>query len=247
MEVSRQNMLSVNEILADVLVELNDEANKLFTKGFYTSQIQKALSELAFDTLFHKIQKDYPFPTETLNLPYPDGCFNLDQIYVYNSKDCAVESMMNVRWKDRYVTGGKDMGYTAEAHSQTNDNFINYFGNSIEDNLYFGVQNGIIYFSSSCSSYDRVRVVFYGTPTKIGDVPFIPEIFRSAVIDYVCEKCYRMLKARNPNLYRILWSDVYNTLYKPFDGTWDKALYRMRSMDEKMKRDLKEYLSAPNE
>jgi hypothetical protein len=82
--------------------------------------------------------------------------------------------------------------------------------------------------------------------TNIGDVPIIPLPFRQAVKEYVLERCYRILKGRNPKFYRPLWMDIYQSLTTPFDGTWDKALSRARSVDSKELEDYKEYFMKMN-
>ena len=48
------DFVSVNNILADVLIMVNDETmrNYGFNRGYYISSIQKALEELALQTFF---------------------------------------------------------------------------------------------------------------------------------------------------------------------------------------------------
>ena len=255
MNFSPQNMVSANVIMADVLVSLNDEDQKFFNPGFYISQIQQALKELSFDTYFLNLHKDFDFPSETLSLEMPKGSFNLKQVYVFNGDNCNIESSKLVWIKDGYITSGKDKGYTARNKEGNTDPFINNYRSSIVSNylpvsdtdvLFCSIQNGRIMFSSSCSSYSKVRLEYLGTMCDIGEVPFIPTHFREAVKLWVEEKCLRYLKARNPRFYRPLWVDVNSLLNQPFVGAWDIAKQRVSNMDSKEADDLKEYFTKMN-
>ena len=88
MDLSPQNFVSVNEILADVIKVVKDDSFKLNSKGWYTSQIQQSLEELSFDTFFDEQHQAFDMP-ENLRLELPKGSFNLRQIFVFNGSECT--------------------------------------------------------------------------------------------------------------------------------------------------------------
>lgn len=244
MQFSPDDLLSMNIIKTDVLVEVDDEEEKVFTPGWYTSQIQQATEELSFDTFFHTLYLDFNLP-ESLRLKIPSGAFNVKKIFLWSGDDCTVDSQMNVYIKDTYYRMGTNSGYTAMNRPNIEDPFI--AGHTLGDSIYFAsLQNGYIHFGEACSGYDKVRIYFNGVLNNIGDVPFIPRQFRQAVKKWVVLQVYSSLKSRDPKVYRPLYVDTYNELYAPFDGIWDKAAYRAKCLDSKYREDLGEYLSKGN-
>jgi len=243
MQFSLDDLLTPNEILADVLLEADDEDNKTFNKGWYISQIRQALEELSFDTFFHKVFQDFNFPSD-LRLKIPKGAFNIRNIYLYSGEDCDVEGMQNVYIKANYYTTGTGKG-TAMNMSGINDPFIcdNTASNSV---LFASLQNGYIMFGEACVGFEKVRVEFNGVATDISQAPFVPRQFRQAVRLFVMEKYYRNMKSRKPRFYSPLHKDTYNMLYKSFDGEWDKAQARTKAIDSKFRKDMGEYLSRGN-
>jgi hypothetical protein len=237
-------------ILADVLMELQDEDTTLFTKGWYVSQIQQSLEELGFDTFFEDQQQDIDIPKETMKFHIPSGCFNLKEIYVFNTDDCCnITNMQNVWWKDRFNTQGFNKGYTARNQPGIKDPYIEPYTPTAESGMYllwYNVINGIIHLSDSCQPFDKVRVIYNGVMANIGDTPFVPRIFRQAVKDWVSEKAYRYMMNRDPRRFTPLWKNINIVLNAPYNGSWDVAKQRAAALDSKMKSDLKEYLSSMN-
>jgi hypothetical protein len=231
--------------MSDVILELNDDDHKLFTPGYYVSQIQQALEELSLDTFLNEYYFDHKFPSETLSIEMPKGAFNLRTVYVFNGGCCNVKTSVQCHFKRGYITNGANKGYTARNKIDALDPFISpyHYDNEV---YYFSLQNGNVLLSSKCIGYENVRLVYNGVITNIGDVPIIPLPFRQAIKEYVLERCYRILKGRNPKFYRPLWMDIYQSLTTPFDGTWDKALSRARSVDSKELEDYKEYFMKMN-
>ena len=244
MEFSPQSSFTVNQILADVLREVDDEDYLLYPPGYYTHLIQTALEELSLDTFFLDLYKDFDMPTDTLKIEFPKGAFNLRQAFVWSGDNCVVENMRELHFKRNYRTQGADHNYTAKNRKDSSDYFIRPYTES-SDTLYCSLQNGFIILSSTCTSYSKVRLYYNGVLTDMGSVPVIPLPFRQAVIDFVVEKTFRKLKVKDMK-YRILWTDIYNVLYKPFDGTWAVALSRARNLDSKVLEDYKEYFSKMN-
>ena len=245
MNFSPQSAITIENILSDILLEVEDEDHKLFTPGYYVHLVQSALEELSIDSFLLTYWQDFDFPSETLSLEMPKGAFNIKQVYVFNGDDCVVSDMREVHYKRLYNTKGNGYGYTTKNKTNIDDYFMAGYSSS-ESILFFNLQNGNISFSSSCSEYDNVRLVYNGVQTNIGDVPIIPLPFRQVVIDWVVEKIFRRLKAKDPRKYRPLWSDINSVLYRPFDGSWDKALKRARTLDSKVKEDYFEYFSKMN-
>jgi hypothetical protein len=52
------------------------------------------------------------------------------------------------------------------------------------------------------------------------------------------------MKARDPRMYRPLWSDAYSKLNDLVNGSWNKARKRIKSMDSKQKDSMNEYISS---
>ena len=77
-----------------------------------------------------------------------------------------------------------------------------------------------------------------------GDLPVIPRFFERAVVDYVEEKFYNAMKARDPRMYRPLWTDAYQKLNDLVNGSWNKAKKRIKAMDSKEKASMEEYISS---
>lgn len=250
MQFSRQDLLTPEMILADVLMELQDEDTTLFTKGWYVSQIQQSLEELGFEAFFEDIQQDLDVPKTTLKVNIPAGCFNLKEIYVFNQDDCCtISNMQNVWWKDRFNTQGYGKGYTSRNHPDIKDPYIEGFNPSDVTSVYllfYNIINGIIHLSDSCEPFDKIRLIYSGVMANIGDIPFVPRIFRQVVKDWVIEKAYRYLMNREPRRFTPMWKNINTVLYAPYMGSWDKAIMRANSLDSKMKSDLKEYLSSMN-
>lgn len=261
MDYSTNSLVTINDIMANVKMFINDEDSKMFSSGWYKDQAQQALSKLSFETVFFKIVSDVDFPSENLTLPIPKGCFNIRELYIYNTNDdCEISDLHEVYWKRNYRPKGDDKGYTARMQPLNkgseieNVDWYNQVGTDVynpkyvvnENNIYYyNSENGYIFLSSTCKDFDKVRIVYNGVFTNIGDTPVVPEMFREAVQDYIMEVCFQVLKARNPKFYRPLWNDKYQTLYGK-GGTWGEAKRRAKNLDFKKLKDLLEYQAKMN-
>lgn len=247
MQFSVEDLLTPDQILADVARTLGDEEYLEFTKGRLKSLMQQALSELSFDTMLLKLHKDYDMPTKTLRISLPPGSFNIREVYIYDGDFGQVNSPKNVHYKRRYKTTGYDKNYTAKNIPDAGDPFVRgQWGN--QTNMYWCNEDevGYLTLSPACASYSKVRVVYNGTLTKIGNTPFVPEILRQAVKGWIIEQCMEQRAIRDPRMYRGMWQDIYTKLYKPYSGTWDVAKDRVKSLDTKFTDDMYEYLSKGN-
>jgi hypothetical protein len=159
-----------------------------------------------------------------------------------------------VHWKRQYNNKGKGDGYTSKIKDlgtkADSDPFLPDHFNYNTQYYYLGtkyyanVQNGVLMFSSDCRNFNKVRLVINGMGTAIGDVPIIPRFFERALNDYIEERFYNAMKAREPRKYRGLWSDSYEKLYNERNGSWRKARVRISQMDTWEKESLEEYISS---
>lgn len=269
MNISKHNMISPDEILADVLKFAGDESFKDNSKGYYLSQIQQALQELAFDTFFDKRTEFFDVP-ENLVLDMPKGTFNLRQVYLFNGEECNIAKSQNVYWKRNYFTKGKgflakdkglnnnDPFYQSRTLGLSDRDNVNHgpsfrrvhTNSSITQSYYFNVQNGMIMLSSNARNFQKIAIEFNGTGVDIGEVPFIPQFFREAVKSWVLDSVYKIKMANAPptefNRWQTLWSINNTQLRKPYTGLWEEAQVRVKSIDAKQREDIKEYLGRLN-
>jgi len=251
MNISAENMVSPDEILADVLKLANDEGFKDNSKGFYYSQIQQALQELAFETFFDLRTEFFDVP-ENLNLAMPLGVFNVREIYLYNGTECNFDTAQNVYWKRNYFTKGKGNGFLARDKG-TNNSRDPFFQNrrvsnsllnpslrrvdnvvsSISTVFFYNIQRGMIMFSSNVRTFQKVAIVFNGTGGNIGEVPFVPLFLREAVKGWVLDPILKIKMAQSVgadfNKWQTLWSLNESQLRKPYTGSWETAELRVKN------------------
>jgi len=250
------DFVTPEHILSDVLPLVGDfDLRKGLTRGWYISQIQAAIERLALDTYFNVVTGDFTMPSKTLQDKMPANCFNIREMYLWSGDCCTPQSSVIVHYKRLYNNkpGGAD--YTAlrkDTGSEAEDPFYQPFlrGFSLyngDQNLHYAnIQNGLIMFSSNCSSWDNYRIVYNGMGGEFGEQPIIPRILRDVVIDFVVERVYRAMAAREPRLYRILQQDAFERLFNRQVGTWWEAMRRISSMDSWMKDAYAEYQNRGN-
>lgn len=237
MQINPNNLYSAQEVLADVLVIMDDEDNKLLTPGFYKAQVKYALDELGFDISFLTVTKDYPMPVDLI-LDMPLGCFNLRLIHIYNGTPDSVGYVENVYWKKEATSRGKNTGFTANVTGwNITDPFCRaeVYSGSL---YYFTIQNGIIRLSDACSSYPYARLTFDGLPSKNwSDVKMVPPEVRKAVTDWVTVRCAGAIKSRDQK-YRVVQADAAGQLDEyGLNGSWHEAKMRLLKLDRKMFKD----------
>ena len=255
------SLVTINDIMANVKMFVGDEDSKTFSEGWYKDQAQQALTELSLDAVFHIIDKEVDFPYENLSMAIPNGCFNLREAYGYNvDSNGNISNQHEIHWKRNYRPIRNDKGYTARelASSKRGDAEAQDFsvteGTDIynpdkiinETNVYyFNSENGNIFFSSTCKTFDKVRIVYNGTLTSIGETPVVPEIFRQAVQGWMVESCLRVLVARDRKRHQPLWAIADNRLNKR-NGLWEVAQRRAKKLDFKKLRDILKYQTRMN-
>ena len=267
MNISKHSVVSPEEILSDVLKLAKDEEFKDNSRGYYMSLIQQALQELAFDTFFDERTEEFAVPSN-LKLEMPEGAFNIRQIYLFNGDKCNIVNSKIVYWKRNYFTKGGS-GYLARDKWNNNDPFYdnrslpNGKGMTNDASLrranvntsqtelyYYNIQNGIIMFSSNVRGYEKVAIVFNGVGANIGEVPFIPMLFREAIKAWVLDPVLKIKMANADgaefNKWQTLYSINHTELRRPYTGLWEEAQTRAKSMDSKQREVIKEYLGRLN-
>lgn len=249
--------ISANSIIAEVLPLVGDTELRLgLTLGYYKSAVQQAIEKMALETFYEVITSDFVMPKTSLQDNLPKNCFNIREIYCWSGACCSPETSVVVHYKRLYNNKPGGVNYTANRKESGNQDpfyspYFNGFrtiqapgdspGGTSFDLHYANVQNGLIMFSSSCASFDNYRIVYNGMGGDIGDAPVIPRIIRDTVIDFVIERVYRALMAKEPRLYRILWRDAYDHLYNRENGTFYSSLRRLSSLSAWKRENYRQY------
>jgi len=273
MNFSKENFVTPDQILADVLKFVDDEDFRLNTRGFYVSQMQQALQELAYDTFFDERTQAFDVPAD-LKLEMPEGAFNIRQMYLFNGTKCNIKTAQNVYWSRNYITDGKGFVKRDRGNLNRNDPFyaprertrdkhlddaldgapfnnsrqITSGGSNVSQLFFYGIQSGLIMLSPSCTKFEKILIVFNGTGGKIGDIPCIPQYLREAVKHFVIDVALLIAMAKREDVNRWIRLQQLNErklkgTRREEEGSWYKAEYRVKSMDSKAQEDLKEYLS----
>ncbi len=244
MEFSFADLLSIDEIKADVLVNVGDLDQKLLTPGFYSRRVKRCIDELGYTTYFLTHFQDFPTP-ESLQLFIPSGAFNLNNVFAFNGDCCDVGGMQTVHNKRQFLMRGKTsatqhFGYTSRNNDRNADPlFINVVGDS--EILFYAENNGIILLSDSCRLYDHIRVVFSGTPSKIDEQKIIPPFVAEYIVNQVTTDALFALKSKQPNL-RLQWLDSQAGL----ENKKREAIYRLRHLSKSERFTLYEALGRMN-
>jgi hypothetical protein len=262
MNISPSSFVTIDEILADVLKSVDDSGFKVHSRGYYISQAQQAIEELAFDTFFSEHNMAFDMP-ENLRLEMPKNAFNLKQLYAFSGDDCTIENSAVIYYKRNFINAKSGNGYVArdkydnrkdpfqKQRTFRDDSFLNSRRNievrsQSSELLYYGIQNGLIMLSTSCKKYPKVMMVYNGTGTEIGEAPIIPLFMRQAVKDYVTVKALETRMAMETEAFN-KWASLYRihseNLNKPYEGSWAKAEKRVKNLDSKQRADIKEYMA----
>ncbi len=252
--MTSNDFVSIEHLLAEVTATVNDtDYKKGFPKGWYISRIQDAMQELSFDTFWLKVQQDVEMP-DNCQIEMPKNTFNIREIYLYNGSLCNPNKTQVVYWKRLFNNTADGTGYTAQVKDDGSNgsdiyqpnqrvythNMQGYYG----PKYYYNVINGLIMFSKECKGFPFVRIVYNGMGVENGELPVIPRFFERAVVDYVEEKFYNAMKARDVRMYRPLWQDAFSKLNDLVNGSWNKAKKRIKAMDSKEKASMEEYISS---
>ena len=267
MNFSNYNYCSIKDILADVLVLIDDEGTDKLNEKFYYRQCRQVIDDLNFTTFFNEVYQDLDIPTNLIAL-IPKNLWNIKEIYVYNAEcqssscssssigACAIEGAVKLYYKYNYITAGKGMGHTPTQYSHNRHNgWSDTFSGGVRYEKHhhphwYNIQGGEIFLSDNCSAFNKMRIVANGLAGgSIDELQIIPPFVREAVVLKVSERACLAIKGKNiePQRYRQMWADIKVDLYTPKGkgqgSVWDEAIYRLRRKDDKETTDLKLYLS----
>jgi len=247
MDINIQNFLSLQEVLADVLVAMDDKEQRKLTPGFYRAQVKYGLDDLGFEAKFFEVTVDELLPDDLI-VQMPVGSYNLKNIHIYTGTPDNVGIVENVYWRRNVQTRGKDTGVVANVNlGNISDPFISAPFWMRGGAFWFSVQNGLIRLSDSCQYYDYTRMTFNGIPSgHLDEAKMVPPEVRKALVLWVTEKCASSLKLTD-NRYRAVQVDAAAQLDEyGFNGAWHQAKMRLIDLDAKKLRDIMEYNARMN-
>lgn len=259
MTFSFEDLISIQEVVADASLDLDDKELHKLTPGWYRKQVKRAMDELSFEVPFIDIVKDIVMPDD-MKIYIPKGFYNIDKMHIFTGTPDDIGYVENVYWKRGFQTRGGVIkenewtasGYTADNHEHNiSDPFfkVSLFRTSPRGAYYFNTRNGIIYLSTACAAYDYIRIVGKGVASSqldIDNIKIVPPFAIEAIILWVVERGARALKATDTGTrrYRTIQTDAALQLDKTgYNGLWHEAKTRLRKIDTKMWRDLIEYNS----
>lgn len=241
--MNSNDFLTVEQMLFQITDQTQDkDFRKGFSKGWYLSQIEYAMSELAYNTFYAKKVCDIKFDTDKMAVKIPDGMFNIRELYLF-TPDCdgAFTTSVKVYNKRLFNNNGKGASYTANVRSggdivNNSDPYYETYIPTDSETLYvYAIQNGMIMLSSNCSTHTYLRIIANWTGVdKIGDDMRIPRMFREYIEAYVCSKYFSAMKAKD-RAYRTDWNDWMQMLALKTP----EAKTRAKSMNTVEREDLK--------
>jgi hypothetical protein len=245
MEFSLNDMLTVDDVLADVVRDCADEDYRKRTKGWYVAQIKHALQELEFDTQFNPQFYDDVIPS-TMRVNLPEGSFGVRGIYVYSGVFAESTAKKVYRKLGGFSNGAGD-GMAANNMQGNSDEFVTHQGSDSVD-FYYVVNNGIIILSDACSSYSKVRIVYNGFTKSVMNVAIIPPMVRSAVAGFATVNFFSSMMGEDPRMYAPIYDRKYAALYNPPPrqlSVWDNAKKRISRISPDTMRTIKLYWGQP--
>lgn len=247
--VNQNNFISINEVLADVTVAMDDQAERLLSHGFYVAQVRNALDEIGFSTVFLEDHADREIPVNHI-ISVPSNVYRIKNLHIFNGTPDNIEATANVYWKKGGRSlGGNDKGFTANMMAGSNDL---YYGNSLgigntETAYWFVFNNGNIILSDGCEGWDYLRIVYDGIPSgNLDEVNMVPPEVRKALVHWATAYCASFLKKKDPT-YRVIQMDAEAKLDEfGMQGSWNEAKNRLKYMGKKFMRDVLHYSDRPH-
>lgn len=246
-------------IISKAAVMAGDKDFKSLSRPFYNVLVQQAFEKLAINTFFDEKRKDIPLDGG-LVYDLPKDCFNVKNIYIFSGTICDITNSIKLWWKRNYYTQGNgyianDKGNNMNDPFYDNRNVFHRYGEAVSvrmpDTLnnvhYYNMQMGKLMISSSCRGIGQSLHIHYnGTGCPIDEAPIIPIFLREAMEDYVITEALLARIANDAGDVR-KWQSLYQIherkLNGPYDGSWARAEYAVKSMNSSQREDLKEYLS----
>lgn len=258
------NYITVDEVLFNSAGFSGDTTFTYCPYGFYVQQISDAFEELNMATMMMDGHADFDMPTEHLTIPLPADCFNVRNIWVYSGDICDIGVSKKVWHKRNYYTQGKGYlanrtgyntsdpyyldGFSGGVRMHENLDLIRYNNPATINNvLFFNIQNGNLMLSASCKAAGtKVHIHYASTGCKVGDAPIIPRFYKKAIEDYTTEAALRFRMANEPSNAKFLMA--LQQEYKMrmdkngFYGSWHDAVVMARKMSKAEAESLSVYL-----
>lgn len=237
------NLMTPDYVIADVTPIINDEGMQRYSHGWYLSQIQQALEELAYDTRFDKKEWTGVIPADRI-LEMPADFWTEDAVFLYDGDDCHAGNITNVY----YARGFSNYkGATMKMQrGVTNDPIMGNTTHHANDLHFYSRVNGNMHFSQACAGR-KVFIKYRGSGTPIGETPMVPQEFRQAVKNYVTINALTAMLHEdfnkwNPILLTIKGDQFGGRYGHMDDGAWLKAKRRANAISQKQSRDLATYM-----
>jgi|GEM_PF-4033053 hypothetical protein len=254
--ITVNDFIPLGQMLRDVSTRTGDPEYKSgLTRGWYIQVIRDALDSLAFSGYPQRVTLDFDFPKVSFRMDWPKGVFNIQEVYGINGDDCSVTNAQNIYWKREFNPLPYGKGYTAARQESGSANdaasdivntdpfngkFFSFLAMEGETLYYFNVQNGVLFFSNTCSTFDKIRIVCSGTYGDIDNLPCVPRPLKKFVMDYGRHEFYIAKANESPGLLKMA-EKAYQDMYDVKVGSWWQAMKFMKSVDKKKNEDLDEY------
>lgn len=240
--------VSADEIMADVYGLVGDPGGDRFSDGFMLSQIQQALTELAYDTYFDERTAIIPINRCT-TLDLPVGMFNIDKVFVFNGNECSNSNTRVVWWAKGWVRKGAGRGYKEQQGQNHDDPIMEdvMFSPDVGTLLYWNTLNGKLMLSDACAGFDNVFLKYRGLGCDFKSAPCIPHYLREAVKNMTAIAALKHRFAEDPSRWGVVLETVKRDHFGNGSfsnpGTWVQAKRRVVATDSKARDDISKYLS----
>lgn len=210
------DFITINSILADVLLDCDDEATRLRTPGFYSWHLGHGLSKLGYET---RKGKDSVIELGVADgrVSIPREVMDIHAVYGYDGEYNSTTAT-KIYPKD-FVEDGK--------HTDSH-----HVGDDASSLHFYSLQEGVMLLSSACN-FSKIRL----TITELTGKEAIPSYLHEVLRTYTTLQFCRSMRIRNPQLVGMA-RELGNELYRPYTGLWPMA---ERFMNE-LTRDQKELM-----
>jgi len=225
MTFSEESCLSINEIIGEVQIAVDDENSKKLNIGTYQRFVKDSINELNYNAMFLQLTTEIDI-SHSLTIPVPKGAWNIIRIYAFNGECCEIDESQRVWHKTRFVKAKQGTGYTVDVKADVYDS-VGVKGYRYDGAvMYYNIQNNLIMLSEACRAYDKIRIYHNGIPSDIYSAKMIPPFVKQAVIGYCIERACFYLKKRDTT-YRTMWQEAEHDLYQKKTvleySKWDEA------------------------
>lgn len=238
----KHNMLSPDIIISDATPYVQDNGFKKFSKGWYLSQVQLALSELAYDTDFDMKEWTAPVPNSRI-LDLPEDYWSADAMFLFDGDDCRAGNVTNIYHARGFsVYAGTNMKMQ---RGMQHDPVMDSVTSRASQLHYYNITDGKIYLSEACMGRN-LYIKYRGTGVAIGEAPFVPVAFRRAVSLFLVVNALTILYSEDPQRWAGPLANAKDELHggsrsRVDDGAWLLAKRRAKQFSKKERRDVTSY------